>query len=150
MTNSPTPPIIVKPFEKLSTEELYEILKARFVVFFMEQRCFDLDMDGIDYQSLHFLIRDDGGVIAYARLFPEKEEGVWHVGRMLTTRRKQGLGTMLMQEIIRTAWAKGATLLCMHAQSHAIGFYHRLGFRVCSEEFMEAGIPHVKMELTKG
>ena len=40
--------IKVKSFAELTTEELYEILKARFSVFVVEQRCFYLDMDDID------------------------------------------------------------------------------------------------------
>ena len=40
-----------------------------------------------------------------------------------------------------------AEKLVMEAQSHAIGFYERLGFRVRSDEFLEDGIPHVMMEM---
>ena len=35
----------------------------------------------------------------------------------------------------------------IEAQSYAVSFYAREGFRVTSEEFLEDGIPHVKMEL---
>lgn len=33
-----------------------------------------------------------------------------------------------------------------HARKPAILFYQKLGFEVCSEEFMEVGIPHQKMK----
>ena len=35
----------------------------------------------------------------------------------------------------------------IEAQKYAIGFYEREGFKVCSQEFLEDGIPHVQMEL---
>lgn len=141
--------IIVKTFAELTTEELYEILKARFAVFVEEQRCFYLDMDGVDYQSLHIYLRNGLDVIAYARLFEEEEPNTWHIGRVLTTIRGKGIGKRIMERVIQTAYQHGATTLRMEAQTHAIGFYEKLGFRVCSDEFDEAGIPHVKMELKR-
>ena len=40
----------------------------------------------------------------------------------------------------------GAKHLYLESQTYAISFYERLGFKVCSDEFLEDGIPHVKME----
>jgi len=36
--------------------------------------------------------------------------------------------------------------ICMDAQKHATGFYEKLGFNVTSDDFLEEGIVHVKME----
>jgi predicted GNAT family N-acyltransferase len=33
----------------------------------------------------------------------------------------------------------------LHAQTHALGFYERYGFRAEGAEFIEAGIPHFRM-----
>ena len=35
----------------------------------------------------------------------------------------------------------------IEAQCYATGFYEKEGFRICSGEFLEDGIPHVQMEL---
>lgn len=35
----------------------------------------------------------------------------------------------------------------IEARCYAVGFYEREGFQVCSEEFLEDGIPHVQMRL---
>ena len=35
----------------------------------------------------------------------------------------------------------------LHAQSHAVGFYERAGFKVTGKPFMEAGIEHREMTL---
>ena len=44
---------------------------------------------------------------------------------------------------------KGRSILSVdvrNAQVYAIGYYAKKGFEVVSDEFMEDGIPHVKME----
>lgn len=137
----------VKSFDELTAALLYEILKARFTVFVIEQGCHYLDMDDIDYRSLHVFISRGTSVIAYARLFAESEPGVWHAGRVLTLDRGVGLGKRLMERVIAAARDREAVTLRLEAQTHAAGFYERLGFAVCSEVFQEAGIPHVRMEL---
>jgi predicted GNAT family N-acyltransferase len=50
-----------------------------------------------------------------------------------------------MKAAIRTAEEAGLTRQFLTAQVHATAFYERLGFQVVSEEFLEAGIPHVDM-----
>ena len=44
-----------------------------------------------------------------------------------------------------TAERRGLTEQTLTAQVHATAFYERLGFKVVSDEFLEAGIPHVEM-----
>jgi predicted GNAT family N-acyltransferase len=50
-----------------------------------------------------------------------------------------------MQAAIAEAERRGLRRQMLTAQAHAVRFYERLGFRVASEEFLEAGIPHVDM-----
>ncbi len=137
-----------KPYAELSLDELYEILRVRAEVFVVEQKCFYLDPDGVDRVAIHVGIRDDAGaLIAYARLFPEEgRPGAWHVGRVLVTRRGEGLGRRVMEEVERVAALRGAKLLRMEAQRQAAGFYARLDWRETGPDFDEAGIPHVRME----
>ena len=139
--------ITVKTFPELTNEDIYEILKARFAVFVIEQRCFYLDMDDIDYTSTHVFMQKGREVVAYARMFPESDTNIWHIGRVLTTIRGKGLGIQLMGQAIKVCESKGANAIKIEAQTHAIEFYRRLGFVVTSGEFMDAGIPHVNMHL---
>ncbi len=139
----------IKRFEELTTAEIYEILRARMAVFVVEQRCPYQDIDGVDYASTHFFYEEEGEVMAYLRAFPrDGEPGVFQIGRVLTVRRRRGLGRALMEAALERMKAEGVTeRLVMEAQSHAIGFYEKLGFRVKSDEFLEDGIPHVVMEM---
>ena len=55
----------VKHYDELTVNELYEILKARSIVFVVEQNCPYLDPDGKDKVSYHvWLENDDGSVEA--------------------------------------------------------------------------------------
>ena len=47
--------------------------------------------------------------------------------------------------MIAEAEDRGLTQQMLSAQVHATAFYERLGFEVVSDEFLEAGIPHVDM-----
>ena len=70
------------------------------------------------------------------------------LGRVLTVLRGQGLGKRLLTESIPILKNRlEFELIRLDSQEHAVGFYKRLGFTVCSEAFLEEGIPHVKMEL---
>jgi ElaA protein len=138
--------MIIKPFAELSTTELYEILKARFAVFYMEQHCYYQDMDNVDYLATHIALQHKGRIIAYARLFQDAKPGTWHIGRMLTIDRKKGYGKLIMDQIEQEALKQGATTLLLHAQTHAIPFYEKCGFTTVGELFTEADMPHISME----
>lgn len=51
-----------------------------------------------------------------------------------------------MQALEKAAAAKGADSFILHAQTQAVPFYEKQGYRVTSgEEFLDAGIPHLEM-----
>lgn len=136
-----------KYFDELTTRELYEILRARAEIFVVEQNCVYQDLDGIDYESLHVFAEEGGKVTAYLRAFYKDEDTV-QMGRVLTLRHGEGLGGKLLREGIAQIRARmHPAKICIDAQCYATGFYEREGFRICSEEFLEDGIPHVRMVL---
>lgn len=138
---------VAKTFNELTTKEIYEILKARAAVFVVEQNIVYQDMDDKDYDSLHVYCEEDGKVTAYLRAF-ETEPGVVRMGRVLTLQHGQGLGGKLLEyglDEIRQRYSPKTIVI--DSQCHAIGFYEKVGFEVCSDEFLEEGVMHVKMEL---
>ena len=136
-----------KFFDELSTRELYEILRARTEIFLMEQHIVCRDLDGVDYDSLHCFLEEDGKVLAYLRAF-RTEDGAMQIGRVLSVTHGVGHGKELMQRSLAAIKEKsGCKSFTMHAQSHAKGFYEKLGFTVSSPEFFEEGVPHVSMRL---
>ena len=138
---------IAKKFSELSTKELYEILKSRMEIFMLEQEIHCLDMDNVDYESLHCFLWDGERVVAYLRAY-EAGENTVKMGRVLTLYHGQGLGRTLMEQSIPVAKAFFAcNRIWVDAQSHAEKFYEKLHFITVTEEFLEEGIPHVGMEL---
>ena len=139
--------IVSKYFDELTTRELYELLKARAEIFVVEQNCVYQDLDDIDYRSLHVFYEEEGRVIAYLRAFV-KEGNTIQMGRVLTLEHGKGLGGKLLKEGLGLAKeAFHPEKIYIEAQCYATGYYEREGFKICSEEFLEDGIPHVQMEL---
>ena len=139
--------IMVKSFDELTVEELYEILKLRAEVFVVEQDCVYQDIDDKDKGALHVFLRDGDGIEAYLRVL---DKGVAFedvsIGRVVTKKRKQGFGKMVMEAGMKIAVGMfGADRIKIVAQSYAEGFYRKAGFVTVSEEFMYDGIPHIYM-----
>ena len=55
------------------------------------------------------------------------------------------MGEKLLLAAVQEAERLGLKQQILTAQVHAAGFYERLGFTAVSEEFLEAGIPHIDM-----
>ena len=139
----------VKHYDELTKEELYDIIKVRLDVFVVEQQCTYQDIDGKDKGAYHVWLSDDDGIVAYLRVL---DRGVVFddvaLGRVLSTKRRCGLGTRIVKEGIRVAKEKfGADKITIEAQVYARKFYENVGFKQVSEEFLEDGIPHMLMTL---
>lgn len=138
-----------KFFHELTTSQLYEILKARAEIFIVEQQCVYQDLDEKDYDALHIFCETEGKVIAYLRAYKkENDNHTIQLGRVLTLTHGAGLGrTILKHGIAEVCRLMDAKKIYIEAQSYAVGFYEKEGFKVCSNEFLEDGIPHVEMVL---
>lgn len=134
-----------KTFSQLSAREMYEILKARMQIFLLEQNIVCLDIDGVDYDSLHVFYENDGRVEAYLRAF--LVDDAVKIGRVLTREHGKGLGRKLMENALPEIKKHfGDRKIILHSQKHAEGFYAKLGFETVSDEYLEEGVPHVTMQ----
>jgi ElaA protein len=140
---------VIKLFNELSLDELYEILRARAEVFVVEQNCAYQDLDEVDKESYHVYLRKDGKIVAYLRVIDKgKRLDEVSLGRVITLQRRQGYGTKVMKIGIEVAKEKfGAKKIKIGAQAWAKPFYEQVGFRQISGEYMEDGIPHIYMIL---
>ena len=141
--------LAAKYFDELTTRELYEILKIRTEIFVVEQNCVYQDLDGKDYESLHVFYESDGKILAYLRAFEKEDEPkTVQMGRVLTATHGTGLGGKLLKDGISLIKEHmNPECIYIEAQCYATGYYGREGFQICSEEFLEDGIPHVQMRL---
>lgn len=120
-----------------------DLRRIREAVFISEQAVPpELEWDGDDTDAVHFLAEESDFAIGTARLLPDG-----HIGRVSVLKDWRGMkvGDALMHAAIAEAERRGIMQQALSAQVHATAFYERLGFRVVSEEFLEAGIPHVDM-----
>ncbi len=138
---------IVKHFSELTTEELMEIYRLRNAVFVVEQNCPYQDIDGWDPYAYHLWLQDENGIRAYLRVLPQNtlyEDA--SLGRVISMKRRCGLATRLLQEGIALARERfGAKRLIIGAQTYACPVYEKVGFVRTDYEYMEDGIPHVRM-----
>lgn len=140
---------IAKPFHELTAAQVYEILKSRAEIFMLEQNIRCLDMDDMDYRSVHCFLEEEGRVIAYLRAFyDDTDKHIVRIGRVLSLKHREGLGTELMRrslEYIRVNMP--CREINLHSQAYVSRFYEKFGFEAVSEPFLEEGISHVVMEL---
>lgn len=143
-----------KPFNELTPQVLYQILKLRQDVFMLEQNVLYSDIDGVDQQSLHFWIEEEGSLkmLSYLRLVLDKSVSKASIGRIITDpeARGRGLAKSLIKKAIHYAESHHPSWrLTMCAQEHLTDFYETFGFIVTGEPFFHLDndpIPHVPME----
>ncbi len=141
--------ITTKTFNKLTTEELYDLLQLRSEVFVVEQDCVYQDVDGKDQKALHILGYNAQKLVAYTRIFKPgyyfKEASI---GRVVVRahERKFKYGYTIMNasiEAIKNQYNE--TTIRISAQTYLKQFYNNLDFYEVGEEYLEDGIPHINM-----
>ena len=141
--------ITTKRFSDLKLEELYGILRVRSEVFVTGQKCLYVDPDGRDFGSVQVFASKGDRIIGCLRIYG-KEAGVVQIGRVavIESLRGSGIGRMMMRQAISHVTENSTDeKIYLEAQTYAIGFYEKLGFKVISDEFLDEGIPHKGMEL---
>ena len=142
--------LFIKHFEELSNKELLDIIKLRISVFVVEQKCPYQEVDEYDDKAIHLYLKDNDEIVAYARALPK---GCTYdevsIGRVISIRRKMGLGTRIVKEAIEIAKKEfDASSIKIGAQVYVKKMYEDCGFVVISDEYLEDGIPHMDMLLT--
>lgn len=140
-------------FDKLTAEQLYEILRIRQEVFAVEQDCVYQDADGKDQHAWHLACwqadSDQPCLQAYLRVvFPGKKYPEPSIGRVLTceSARGSGLGRELMRRAIEMMQRElPQAPIRISAQLYLKKFYEEFGFEQTSEPYDEDGIPHIEM-----
>lgn len=145
---------IIKHFNDLTANEFYEIAKARFEVFVMDQKIVEeQDFDNKDKQCYHAFLYDNNKIVAYSRIVPK---GLSYdeasIGRVLVLKeyRRKGLAEEMMRQcvsyIIEELDEREITL---SAQNYVRKLYESVGFKPVGDVYDEVGIPHIKMKYIK-
>lgn len=140
----------ISKFNELNVDSLYKILALRSEVFVVEQRIIYQDVDDKDRLALHLCGYDGNVLVTYSRLFRAGdylEEAC--IGRVVVapTYRRFGLGNQLVQSAIEAIHKYfGAERILISAQLYLKRFYESHGFETVGTEYLEDGIPHIRMK----
>lgn len=127
-------------------ENIPEVRTLREEIFVIEQG-FEEEFDSIDKDALHMVVLDGELPVATARTFKD-ENGDWYIGRIAVKKdmRGKGLGLFVMDEIEKIVRGKGGKKASLWAQTRAMSFYEKAGYKSTGETNMEEFCHHTKME----
>lgn len=105
----------------------------------------EAELDGLDDEATQIVALDQRGIIATCRL-RFLDDGC-KLERMAVERRHRGGGggSRLLEAAEDEARRQGASVMLLHAQRRAEGFYAAAGYQAEGEPFDEEGIEHVRM-----
>lgn len=132
--------------ETLKSLEVWQLCELRQRIFVVEQHCPYPDIDETDLLAWHLLGHDENRLIAYARIFAEKD--VARIGRIVIhpEKRRKGLGKDLIHRCLGFTQKTFPGLpIELSAQWHLKEYYVAFGFKSVSEMYLEDGIPHLRM-----
>lgn len=142
----------IKSYQELTKDELYKILQLRSEVFVVEQSCIYQDIDDKDQKVLHVFGKVNNIIIAYTRIFkPGDYFKNACIGRVVVAKneRSSGYGYDLMEASIKAVKKHfNTSKITISAQAYLKKFYKSLGFTQVGEEYLEDGIPHIRMHKT--
>ncbi|MGC1182819.1 GNAT family N-acetyltransferase [Legionella sp.] len=140
-------PLLIK--KVFSAKEIQQCMDIRNQIFVKGQNVpISEEVDGNDEDSEHYLLLIDEQPAGVARVrFMGNFAKIERLA-ILDKYQGKGFGKKLMQKILLDLLNNEVvTVAKLSSQTHAIPFYEKLGFVVCSEEYMDANIPHKEMQL---
>lgn len=98
--------------------------------------------------DFHFIAKEENKVVGIVVLVPNYRPGIGKLRQMATAEsvRGKGYGVKLVEALEKYAREIGMNAITLHARHYAVGFYEKLGYKVCSEVFQEVGMDHYVME----
>ena len=138
--------------------------QIRIRVFIEEQHVPEaLEWDGLDETALHLLaqiqapkttdehqashIARQTEAVGTARIIINNN--IAHIGRMavLPHWRGKGIGHKILLKAILECQQRSVKKIILNAQTYVLNFYQKAGFKISSDEFIDAGIMHKEMTL---
>ncbi|MCQ6274281.1 GNAT family N-acetyltransferase [Bacillus sp. V3B] len=129
-----------------NNQQLKTAYAVRKQVFVDEQHVpVEEEIDQLESEATHFILYSDQEPAGAGRF--RFVDGYGKVERICVLKkfRKSGVGKALMNKIESYAKKQEIHKLKLNAQTQAIPFYSKLGYKIVSEEFLDAGIPHKTM-----
>jgi predicted GNAT family N-acyltransferase len=129
-------------------ECLNAIQAIRYEVFQREQGVDpELDLDGFDASAIHVLATWSQEPVGTARIRYVNDD-VAKIERLavLPNFRQRGIARQMMDTALAFLKAHQTSKVILNAQEYIVPFYSQLGFEPVGDRFLEANIPHIKMQ----
>jgi predicted GNAT family N-acyltransferase len=109
-------------------------------------RLSDADREG-EAEQLHFGGLDHDGILVACVIAVPQSGSIIKVRQMAVAENHQGrgVGRALMDAVHAELQSRGWNHFVLNARVSAVGFYEKLGYLASGDEFMEVGIPHLRM-----
>ena len=131
-----------------SKEDFEKVIDIRKTVFIEGQKVpYDIEIDGLDPKSEHFIAYLHDEAIGCARIRAEKNIVKLERIAIVKKHRRKGFGTKLTNFLIDHCKRENFDEIVLHSQTYIIDFYKKLGFKTRGELFFEADIKHIEMHI---
>ena len=140
----------IEIYEVVNKDMLEHCLEIREKVFSIEKgvpKEIEVDkFDCLNESCSHFLVRYQNNDVGTVRCFYISDDAV-KIQRFcfLKEHRGLGLGKSVMEYMEGNYRNRGFAVIEMDAKYEVCGFYEKCGYKVVSDVFIEANIPHIKM-----
>ena len=112
-----------------SKEDLEQTINIRKEVFIKEQNVpLDIEIDGLDLESEHFIAYLNNEPIGCARIRTNKNYTKLERIAIIKKHRYKGFGTQLIKFLIDYCRKKNFGEIIIHSQTCVIDFYEKFGF----------------------
>ena len=128
--------------------EIFAAIHIRKIVFIDEQQVsIDEELDGLDFDANHYLVKIDNKYVATCRVYVKDK--IATIGRVAVLKeyRKKGYAKYLLNNVINIVKEDDIDKIEIGAQVQAVGFYEKLGFKINGNIYLDANIEHYPMEL---
>lgn len=132
-------------------DDLSEVMNIRRKVFIEEQGVseeeeFD-EYDDLAVHALVFDVNNENRPVATGRVYHDGNS--YRIGRIAVLKEERGkdYGDFVVRLLINKAFLSGAEEVVISAQTKAVPFYEKIGFKPYGESYLEAGIEHIMMKV---
>ena len=133
--------------EAITQKEKLECFNIRFEVFVNEQGVpKEIELDEFDRNSFHALARINNKPLTGRLIYLNAENAKFGRMAVYLYYRKIGIGGLILDLLEKKAKNKRVKHLTLNTQEYISKFYSNHGYSQKGTVFLEAGIPHIKMD----
>lgn len=115
---------------------------------FIKEQGFAAEFDNIDGDSVHIVAYEEETPIAVCRVFRDKEEQYYLIGRIavIKSMRDKHIGAKILSAAEDYIKSHGGDCAALSAQLRVKAFYSKQGYAAEGKIYLDEGCPHILMK----